>query len=175
MVDRTGRRIPKYTPTGLDDPKKGSRDEERRGPFPLAVAVESKIPAAWVKEDYESEQVAAALFAPFDGTLAAGLTVAADKLDRPTQRTVVFGSGTVFNAAKLDPPEEKLLLHTVNWLTNREDRLPHPATEDAPEWSYPRVAMSDRDRNLWRMGTAFGLPLVAAYAGLLAMMRRRMR
>ena len=83
--------------------------------------------------------------------------------------------GTLFNAAKLDPPEEKLLLHTVNWLTNREDRLPKQATADAPEWHYPRVAMSDRDRNLWRLGTAFGLPLVAAYAGLLAMMRRRMR
>ena len=177
VLDRTGRpvRIPKYTPTGLDDPKKGTRDEERRGPFPLAVAIENKIPAAWVKENYESEQAAAALLTPFDSTLAVGLTVAADKLERPTPRTVVFGSGTMFNASKLDPPEEKLLLHTVNWLTNREDRLPKAATAETPEWHYPRVAMSDRERMLWRFGTAVGLPLVVAYAGLLAMMRRRMR
>jgi len=177
VLDRLGRpaRIPKYNPPGLDDPKKGSRDEERKGPFPIAVALENRIPAAWVKEDYESQQAAAALLAPLDGTLATGLTVAARELDRPTQRTVVFGSGTMFNAPKLAPPEEKLLLHTVNWLTNREDRLPKAAATEEPEWHYPRVAMPDRDRILWRFGTAIGLPMIAAYCGLLAMMRRRMR
>ncbi|QJW95204.1 coiled-coil domain-containing protein [Frigoriglobus tundricola] len=177
VLDRTGRpaRVPKYNPTGLDDPKKGTRDEERKGPFPIAVALENRVPAAWVTEEYEPEQAAAALLAPLDGTFATGLTVAANRLDRPTQRTVVFGSGTMFNATKLTPPEEKLLLHTVNWLTNREDRLPKAATAGEPEWHYPRVAMTERDRLLWRFGTAVGLPMVAAYGGLLAMMRRRMR
>lgn len=163
---------PKYEPVGLDDPKKGTRDEERRGPFPIGVAVENKIPAAWVNEDYERQEAAAALLTPFDGTLAAGLTVAANTVERPTQRTVVFGSGHLFGGKDLPPAQEKLLLHSVNWLTGREDRLPRA---ELPAWQYPRVAMSDTERTLWRFGTAAGLPLVAAYTGLLAMMRRRMR
>ncbi|MBP3957621.1 hypothetical protein J8F10_20420 [Gemmata sp. G18] len=173
-IDRSGRPswMPKYTPTGIDDPKKGTRDEERRGPFPIAVAVESKIPAAWVDEDYGRQEAAAALLSPLDGIFATGLSLAADKLERPTQRTVVFGSGTLFNALKLAPPEEKLLLHTVNWLTAREDRLPK---SDLPAWQYPRVELDDRTKNLWQLGTGIGLPLAAAYMGLLAMMRRRMR
>ncbi len=35
--------------------------------------------------------------------------------------------------------------------------------------------MSEREQTLWRLGTAAGLPLIVAYTGLLAMMRRRMR
>ena len=178
---------PKYEPLDVNDSKRGTRDEERRGPFPVAVAVENKIPVSWFDENAsatdtsplrspaEREQAAAALLLPLDGVFAAGLTVAADKRDRPTQRTVVFGSGTVFSGGELKPPQEKLLLHTVNWLTNRADRLPKSATAEEPEWHYPRVAMSERDRILWRFGTAIGLPMIAAYCGLLAMMRRRMR
>ncbi len=107
-----------------------------------------------------------------DGVLAAGLTVAANKLDRPTQRLIVFGSGNIFSGPKLEPPQEKLLLHSVNWLTGREDRLPRA---DLPAWSFPRVEMSDRDLTLWRLGTAIGLPLVAVYLGLMVMMVRRLR
>ena len=166
---------PKYEEPGADDPRKGSRDEERRGPFAVGVAIENKIPAAWVNLDYERQQGAAALLSPLDGVLAASLTVAADKVERPTQRTVVFGSGGVFTGKELNPAQEKLLFHSVNWLTGREDRLPKSAADDNPEWRYPRVALSDRDRVLWRLGAAVGLPLLVAYAGLLAMMRRRTR
>ncbi len=132
-------RIPKYTPTDLNDPK-GPGDEERRGPFPVAVAVENKIPAWWVNEDYDREQAVAAMLMPYDSTLAVGLTVSADKLERPTRNaTIVIGSGTLFTTSKLDPPEEKLLMHSVNWLTHREDCLPCSASrEDA------RVALSAR-------------------------------
>src|SRR5262249_10610131 len=151
------------------------RDEERRGPFPVAVAIENKVPASWVNEDYERQQAAAAMLMPYDSTLAAGLTVSADKLERPTQRTVVVGSGTLFTTSKLDPPEEKLLLHSVNWLTHREDRLPRPATEKTPEWHYPRVAMIDRDRALWKYGTLVGIPVFVAVFGLFVMLMRRMR
>jgi hypothetical protein len=163
--------IPRYEPTPLDDPKKGTRDEERRGPFPIGVAIESKIPAAWVNEQYAREQFAAALVTPLDAVYAAGLTVAAEKLDRPTQRLVVIGSGNIFSGPKLEPPQEKLLLHSVNWLTGREDRLPRA---DLPAWSFPRVQLSDRDLTLWRAG-AFGLPLVAVFLGLMMMMVRRLR
>ncbi len=91
------------------------------------MAVENKIPAAWVNEDYERQAAAAALLTPLDGTLAAALTVAATTVERPTQRTVVFGSGHLFGGKDLNPAQEKLLVHTVNWLTGREDRLPRPS------------------------------------------------
>jgi len=175
--DRVGRvtYIPRYEPTPADDPKRNTREEERKTSFPIAVAIESKIPAAWINEDYERQEAAAALLTPMDSTFAVGLTVAADQLARPTQRTVVFGSGSLFSGKELTPPQEKLLVHTVNWLTSREDRLPKPATDATPEWHYPRVAMSDRDRFLWRYGTWVGLPTIVAFIGLLAMMIRRVR
>ncbi|MDY3555381.1 hypothetical protein R5W24_004524 [Gemmata sp. JC717] len=172
--DQAGRvtYIPRYDPTPADDPKRNTRAEERKGSFPIGVAVESKIPAAWVNESYEREQGAAALLSPLDGTFAAGLSVAAAALERPTQRTVVFGSGHLFSGPRLEPPQERLLLHSVNWLTGREDRLPKA---DVPAWKYPRVELSERNRALWRSGALIGLPLIAAYAGLFAMMRRRTR
>jgi hypothetical protein len=174
---RTGRvtYVPRYDPTPADDPKRNTRQEERRRSFPIAVAVEGKIPAAWVNEDYDRQEAAAALLTPIDGLFATGLTVAADGLDRPVQRTVVFGSGHLFSGKELSPPQEKLLVHTVNWLTNRADRLPAPASDKTPEWQYPRVAMTERDLWLWRLGTLVGLPLAAAGLGLFAMMVRRTR
>ncbi len=175
ILPRGQRRIlvyaPEFDPPAKGDAGKGTSDEEKRGPFTIGVAVENKIPASWVYEDYESRQLAAVLN-PFDTAAALGLMQAAEHGDRPTQRTVVFGSGHVFGGPELKPAQEKLLLHTVNWLTAREDRLPK---SELPAWQYPRVAMSESEKTLWRWGAAVGMPLVAAYAGLLAMMRRRMR
>lgn len=166
---------PKFEEAAADDPRKGTRDEERRGPFAVGVAVENKLPAAWVNQDYERQQGAAAVLSPLDGVFATALTVAADKVERPTQRTVVFGSGGVFTGKELSPAQEKLLLQSVNWLTGRDDRLPKSAADDNPEWRYPRVALSDRDRLLWRFAAVGGLPLLVICAGLFAMMCRRMR
>jgi hypothetical protein len=172
--DRLGRvsAVPRYEPTLNSDPKWGTRQAERRGPFPVGVAIESKIPAAWVNEDYGREQAASVLLMPLDSILATGVTVAANKLDRPTQRLVVFGSGNIFSGAKLEPAQEKLLLHSVNWLTGREDRLPRT---DAPAWSFPRVEMTSRDKMLWRLGTAVVLPLSVVFLGLMVTMFRRLR
>lgn len=166
---------PKFEEAATDDPRKGTRDEERRGPFAVGVAVENKLPAAWVNQDYERQQFAAAVLTPLDGVFAASLTVAAKDVERPTQRTVVFGSGGVFTGKELSPAQEKLLLQSVNWLTGRDDRLPKSAADDNPEWRYPRVALSDRDRLLWRFAAVGGLPLLVICAGLFAMMCRRMR
>ncbi|VTT98335.1 unnamed protein product [Gemmataceae bacterium] len=163
---------PRYEPTLDTEPKWGTRQAERKGPFPVGVAVESRVPAAWFDDGYDTGSAAAGVLLPLDGVLAAGLTAAATKLERPTQRLVVFGSGHLFTGAKLEPAQEKLLVHSVNWLTGRTDRLPHA---DLPPWEFPRVAMTDREFHLWRYGTAIGLPLVAAYLGLMATMLRRMR
>jgi hypothetical protein len=104
--------------------------------------------------------------------MAAGLTVAARTLNRPSQRLIVFGSGNLFAGARLEPAAEKLLIHSANWLTGREDRLPRA---DEPAWSFPRVTMSERELLLWRVGTVIGLPLLAVYLGLMVTMVRRLR
>lgn len=164
--------VPRYEPTLDTDRKQGSRAAERKGPFPIGVAVEGKIPAAWFDEAYDREAFAAAMLSPLDGVFAAGLTAAATKLERPTGRLIVFGSGSLFSGSKLEPPQEKLLVHSANWLTGRADRLPHA---DLPPWQFPRVEMTPREFHLWRYGTAIGLPLLAVYLGLMAMMLRRLR
>jgi hypothetical protein len=166
---------PKYEPVAPGDPKKGTRDEERRGPFPMAVAVENTIPAAWVNEDYQRQQAAAGLLVPLDATLAAGLTVSARAQERPTQRTVVFGSGGLFTGETLTPAQERLLVHTANWLTAREDRLPRAAGASGPEWHYPRVALTDGERVRWRVAAVPGLPVLVGALGLFVLMLRRMR
>jgi hypothetical protein len=174
LEDQRGRTtyLPRYDPTPATDPKSTTRQAERRGPFPVGVAIESKIPAYWMDEKYTQEDAVAGMLTPIDGVMAACLSVAAGKLERPTQRLVVFGSGTLFTGSKLEPTQEKLLLHTVNWLTGRQDRLPKG---DEPPWSYPRVEMSEREFTLWQLGAAVGLPLIAVYFGLVAMMFRRLR
>ncbi|MBX9624077.1 MAG: hypothetical protein K2X82_09735, partial [Gemmataceae bacterium] len=109
---------------------------------------------------------------PGGGLAVAGLTAAAAKAAPPAGRVVVFGSGNLFTGPDLKPAQEKLLLHTANWLVNRPDRLPVVPEQ---EWSFPRVSLSDRETTLWRWGTAAGLPLVAVYFGLLAVLVRRRR
>ncbi|HEV3438431.1 MAG TPA: hypothetical protein VG122_13800, partial [Gemmata sp.] len=174
LADQRGRiaYLPRYDPTPANDPKRNTRAAERRGPFPVGVAIESKIPAYWINEAYTREESVAALMTPVDGIMAAGLSVAAKQLDRPTQRLVVFGSGNFFTGSKLEPAQEKLLLHSVNWLTGRDDRLPRG---DKQTWSFPRVEMTEQEVKLWQYGTAVGLPLVAIYLGFMAMMFRRLR
>ena len=143
-----------------------------RSPFPVAVAVESPIPAAWLEDDYERQQALAALLTPRDGLSSALLSAAAKQEKRPLQRTVVFGSGNLFTGGELKPPQERLLLHTVNWLTARPDRLPNAGAEP---WQYPRVELSARDRALWRFGALLWMPLAVLALGVLAVLVRRTR
>lgn len=172
--DRSGRitYTPRFDPTPEGDPKFGTRDEERRAKFPVAVAVESPIPAAWLEDDYERQQALAALLTPRDGIAAALLTAAAKSEKRPLQRTVVFGSGHLFTGGELKPAQERLLLHTANWLTARADRLPKA---DAEPWQYPRVELTARDRSLWQFGALVWMPLAVLALGVLAMLVRRTR
>jgi hypothetical protein len=172
--DRSGRITysPRFDPTPDTDSKFGTKGEERRASFPVAVAVESPIPAAWLEEDYERQQALAALLTPRDGLSSALLSAAAKQEKRPLQRTVVFGSGNLFTGGELKPPQERLLLHTVNWLTARPDRLPNAGAEP---WQYPRVELSARDRALWRFGALLWMPLAVLALGVLAVLVRRTR
>jgi hypothetical protein len=89
------REAPRFTPTKDGDKSKGTLEEVRRGPFPIAVAVEKKLPESWFGEG-ESPRKA---------------------------RIGVIGNGGVFVGATLNPVKEKLLLDVVNWLLGRDDLL----------------------------------------------------
>lgn len=154
--------VPRFERTADDDAKKNTPDEEKRGPFPIGVAVESRLPAVWYRPPVN----------PAIGGLVPAAALTGVNVEGPTTRLVVFGSATMFTGGQLKPAQEKLLLHSANWLVNRPDRLPKA---DEKAWSFPRAEMTDREVLLWRGGTLVGLPVLAAYLGVLATMRRRMR
>jgi hypothetical protein len=155
--------VPRFDRTADDDAKKNTPDEEKRGPFPIGVAVESQLPASW----YDAKANPA-----IGGVVPAAVLPPDASVTGPKSRLVVFGSATMFTGSQLKAAQEKLLLHSANWLVNRPDRLPR---SDEKSWAFPRVQMSDREVKLWRVGTAFGLPLLAVYLGLIAVMLRKMR
>jgi ribosomal protein L17 len=175
--------VPKYEPTKLDDPKRGTRDEERRGPFPVGVSVEVPVPAEWLEPKLAAAQAAAAVgggaFAP-GGLAVPTLDPAKFKAavpperqpDPPTVRIVALGHGGLFVGNRLEPAREKLLLHTLNWQLRRDDRLP---TATQATWQYPRVELTPQQHTLWRWGTFLGLPLLCAYFGLIVLMVRKVR
>ena len=124
-----GRAPPHFTPPSPSDPDNGTVDARRRGQFPIGVAVETALPESWGKD-------------------------AKDK----TVRVAAIGQGEVFVGADLKPPQERLLLQTVNWLLGRDDYLPqaeHP-------WSYPRLALTPEEPR--RIGCGCGGPPGAAGA-----------
>ena len=165
--DRAGRvtYIPKYEATKEGDAKKGTRAEERRGPFPVAVAVEGPLPTGWFDDEAGRQQTAIAV-------LPAAVMTKETTQSIPSSRVVVFGHGGIFVGSELKPAQDKLLLHSVNWLLNRADRLP---TMPEKVWAYPRVELHERDVILWRWGTALLMPLAVVIFGLFAVMLRRTR
>jgi hypothetical protein len=175
---------PRYEPTPFDDPKKGTPNEERRGPFTIAVAIESVMPVDWYENEYADHRKAATLAVPLDGGLLAACLTARSSVEqdkdtkaviqqkkRPVGRLVVIGQGGLFSGKQLSPAHEQLLLHTCNWLLNRDDRLPR--TSD--EWKYPRVQRDERESFLWKYGPFLGLPAFFLYLGLIVWIVRRVR
>jgi hypothetical protein len=91
----TNERVPRFE-RPKNDPNKGTLDEKRRGPFPVGVGVEQKLPAAWFDKGAEP----------------------------PTVRVVAIGHGGVFAGGELSPAKEELAVNTMNWLLGRDDQLP---------------------------------------------------
>ena len=191
--------LPKFDPKKQDEAKIGTRDEERRGPFPVALAVETRVPVEWLDPEgispkanpaaalagpagvystsppgYGVLMAASAISLPFDGGLMAALvTLAAQQEKVKTVRVVAIGHGGLFTGKKLDPGSETLLLHSCNWLLKRDDRLPADLPE-AARWHYPRSDVSAPGIVLW-WALAAGLPVLAVCFGLLAFIVRKVR
>lgn len=94
--DEQGIRIPRFTPAKEDDPRKGTVEEPRLGPFPIGVAVETQVPNNW-----------------YDG----------DPKKIPKVRVAVIGSGGAFVGPSLPPLKEKMLTDVSNWLLGRDTLL----------------------------------------------------
>jgi hypothetical protein len=90
-------RTPRFEPPKPDDPARGTPEEKRRGPFPVAVAFETAVPADW-----------------YDDASASPAKV----------RLAAIGHGGLFVGPDLSPGKEKLLLGICNWLLRRDDLLP---------------------------------------------------
>lgn len=177
--------LPKFEPVKPGDPTRGTRDEERRGPFPVGVAVEVPVPIDWMPEASLpkvdgtlpiTDQVELSAVLPvFDGGISAAMMgVVGTEVDRPIVRVAAYGHGGLFTGNQLDPAAETLLVHTVNWMLNRDDRLP----EDVPDeqkWRFPRTDLSSRAFTIWACATVIGLPLLCFYFGSIVYMLRRMR
>jgi hypothetical protein len=89
-------RVPKFERAKPDDPTRGTLKEERRGPFPVAAAVEERLPASWY----------------------------AEKGGAPAKvRVAVIGHGGVFMGPTITPAKERMLLDVCNWLLGRDDLL----------------------------------------------------
>jgi hypothetical protein len=172
--------LPKYEPSRPDDPKRGTREEERRGPFPVGVCVEEKIPADWVGKSGGPQpalaaELAASLALPFDhGVAAACAHLANAAVPRPTVRLVVLGHGGLFTGLQLDGAQETLLVDCLNWQLKRDDALPVAATAETT-WQYPRADLTPTQFFQWSVGAFVGLPAAIAVVGLIALMIRKVR
>lgn len=170
--------FPKFDTSKPDDPKKGTREEERKQKFVVGVTAEVPVPAEWTDPNAAAVQAAAVVGGAADVSIGPGIANAVMTPDRfatkPTDKTVrvaVFGHGGFFVGKKLDPGQEALLVNTVNWQLRRDDSLPKDVAP-ADEWRYPRVPLDDRQQAYWWAGGWFGPPLVAALLGVVALLFR---
>jgi hypothetical protein len=90
-----------------------------------------------------------------------------------TARVAVIGQGEIFVGGQLSPVKERLFLQTANWLLGRDDYLPRA---DHP-WSFPRVDLPPESPGhwFWVLGVWIGLPVLAAYVGLVVLLLRWVR
>lgn len=167
--------IPEFQPTQTSENKPSTPDDERAGPFSVGVAIESELPKFWFEPQQAAGDVASLVLAgnPWNRIVASKVLAEETEAGHEKKgRLVVLGHGGIFTGPELKPVNEKLLLHSINWLLGRSDRLPQT---EAQTWEYPRVNLSARQFSLWRWGTFLGLPLIAIYVGLIVLMVRKVR
>lgn len=178
----TQQKSPRFEPPKADDRTRGTRDERRRGAFPVGVALETTVPAEWT-EPWTGALRAANMVATGAAQLdPAGMVVAASLVPadwfarsgfHPTPvRVAAVGHGGWFVGPELSPAREALLTTTCNWLLQRDDRLPQTS---ATPWQFPRVRMSERSQLLWSLGAMLALPGFCVYLGRLVLLQRRYR
>ncbi len=120
-------------------------EARRRGPFPVGVAVEAKLPAAWGVSPPKTVRVAA------------------------------VGQGGFFTGKELPPAQETLMLDTINWLLGRDDYLPQEGKAwSYPRVALDESA-HPRERTEWLLGARLGLPVLCAYLGFVVLLVRRLR
>jgi hypothetical protein len=181
------RPVPRYEAPKPDDPSRGTRNERRRGPFPVGVAVETTLPIQWYDPAYGAADAAALIGE--SGITPGGLPsffagaslmpaesyvppANAKDLAKPKKvRIVAIGHGGWSSGPELKPAQEALALYSLNWMLGRDDRLPR----DEKKWEYPRLDLTEREQTWWRWGVFLGLPALFAYLGLVVLMVRRMR
>jgi hypothetical protein len=142
----TKNKAPSFTPPKDDDPKKGTVEEPRTGPFPIGIAFETAAPAAWYDADSTKPKPA---------------------------RIAVIGSGGAFVGTDLTPLKEKVLFDVTNWLLGRDDLLARDVeTWEYPRVPMKRGSL---EFHLWHWGARLGLPLAFVYLGMVVWLVRRMR
>jgi hypothetical protein len=181
--------VPEFSPPKPDDPKRGTRDEERKGPFPVGAAIERTVPAEWFLSKESAQKVTEQAAATVGGAIGSwgglsplvvepelysNLLKPEDRPKTPSVRVAVYGHGGLIAGRALDPAHEKLIVHTLNWQLKRDDRLPKDLPAEA-KWQYPRVKLDEKQSLYWRLGTAVGLPMLCAYLGVLMLMLRKVR
>lgn len=178
----TQQKTPRFEPPKADDPTRGTRDERRRGAFPVGVALETTVPAEWIEPQtgaLKAANIVAAGAAQLDpaGTILTASLVPADWFARPgfrspPVRVAAVGHGGWFIGPEMSPAREALLTTTCNWLLQRDDRLPRAS---ATPWQFPRVHLSERAQLLWSLGALLALPGFFVYLGRLVLLQRRYR
>lgn len=152
---RTRDSIPQYERPGSGDKTarglavgKDSLDARRRGPFPIGVAVEERLPSRW----YGSESD-----------------------NRAVVRVAAIGQGGFFTGKPLPPAEEKLMVETIDWLLGRDDQLPIAGSVWSYPRVNDTIAPDSETEYLWLWGVRLGLPVLFAFLGLVVLLFRRLR
>jgi hypothetical protein len=175
--------VPTFDPPKPDDPKKGGREDEVMKSYSVGVALETTVPAEWnapvlgVEKYFSDAGLMAPTASAFPPGLATATTETPDILNtkpEKTLRVIVFGHGGLFIGKSLDPGRETLLINSVEWLLNRQDRMPHD-TPDNEKWRYPRVALTPEKINLWGVATRGAMPGLAVFCCIMVLMIRRLR
>ena len=178
----TQQRTPRFEPPKPDDPSRGTREERRRGAFPIGIALETTVPLEWAQPQAAAAKWAGVIASGAEpvnpaGPIVTHSLVPADEFaapgSRPTPiRIAAIGQGGWFVGPELSPARESLLVTICNWLLRRDERLPAAAGEP---WRYPRVELSDRGRSLWSLAMMAAVPGLCVYVGRLVLLQRRYR